>query len=145
MNKPDWLTSQDLYYIRRGVEIMHIFHSSFYLSAYIQKQNNKGLMNFTSLDNLHWSSLLRFLTLHINVHCTKTVAENWDSKRHLLELSWSIQRLRLRSCLFQKKNLFCFSRRKFETFSICLKKNFVNELKLCEISRKFFSNKSFLS
>ena len=56
---------------------------------------------------------------------SKTFTEKWDSKRHLLELSWPIQRLRLIDHIFLGITLFCFSRQKAEIFSICLKKNFV--------------------
>ena len=38
----------------------------------------------------------------------KTVAENWNSKCHLLELSWSFLRLRLRSCFLLEIFSFVF-------------------------------------
>ena len=51
------------------------------------------------------------------------------AKRHLLKLSWPIQRLRLKSYFFRSKT-FVFPRQKAETFCICLKKNFMKPHKI---------------
>ena len=89
-----------------------------------------------------------------------TFTENQDSQRHLLDLFWHVQRLRI-------KKSFLFSKWNAETFSICLKLNFIKlykisshsaqliltivvfnfsigcliELKICEVSRNSFLNK----
>ena len=57
---------------------------------------------------------------------TKTFTENQDSKRHLLDLSWWYDLKKY----FLGIKVFCFSRQKAETFSICLKLNFVKPHKI---------------
>ena len=77
----------------------------------------------------------------------KTFTENQGSKRHLLELSWPIQRLRLKLFIFLGIKLFCFSKQKAETFSICLKKNFINLTKFQrnQTTDRKNGNKKFLN
>ena len=84
-----------------------------------------------------------FLALH------KIFTKNQDSKRHLLDLSWWYG---LKS-IFLGIKLFCFSRQIAETFSICLKLNFVKPHKIsthlaysdnCYYSGIFLKSRFFL-
>ena len=59
----------------------------------------------------------------------KTFTENQYSKRHLMDLSWHMQRLPPKKRLHRNKT-FLFFKIEAETFSICLKQNFMRPHKI---------------
>ena len=73
-------------------------------------------------------NILPFLTITIRF-LPKPSRKIGTTKCHLLELSWPMQRL-WPKLYFLGIKLFCFSRQKVKTFSICLKTIFVKPHKI---------------
>ena len=100
---------------------------SFFLQAMIKGFLSHGIGYASSLTNYIALSSSTLQILDWNL--PKPSLKIGTAKRHLLELSWHIQRLRLKKYFFRNKT-FLFSRQKVETFTICLKQNFVKPYKI---------------